>query len=173
MAICAECRCAIEWVRDPSGLLFTIDADPDPSGTVTLTGQHVEGPLGLVPQARRLDATIPLFDTGTIRYAAHSDRCPGGRAVHPVRQETIEALGTIRHRVQHDRSRIYQHLLESGPRTDEQLADELDMNPNTERPRRGELVSDGLVRKAGVDLTKSGRKASVWAAVDGNGRVTV
>lgn len=47
--------------------------------------------------------------------------------------------------------------------TDEELADECQMNPSTVRPRRGELVAAGRL----VDLgerrkTKSGRSAIVW-----------
>lgn len=53
-----------------------------------------------------------------------------------------------------------------GPRTDEQLQERTGMNPSTERPRRGELVRLGLVRNTGqVELTHSGRKATVWTAV--------
>lgn len=50
--------------------------------------------------------------------------------------------------------------------TDEELQDLLQMNPNTERPRRVELVRMGLVRDSGLTrTTRSGRKATVWVAV--------
>lgn len=65
-------------------------------------------------------------------------------------------------------------LLKAHPEglTDEQMQDELKMNPSTQRPRRGELVADGVVceRRKVVDgwlsvnvrPTRSGRMATVW-----------
>ena len=46
--------------------------------------------------------------------------------------------------------------------TDEEIADELGMNPSTVRPRRVELVRRGLVVEAGTRRTRSGRKATAW-----------
>lgn len=47
--------------------------------------------------------------------------------------------------------------------TDEQIAETLRMSPNTERPRRIELVRMGCVIDSGERaLTKAGRKAVVW-----------
>lgn len=49
--------------------------------------------------------------------------------------------------------------------TDEEVQTALAMNPSTQRPRRIELVQRGLVFDTGDwRLTKSGRKATVWAA---------
>lgn len=171
MTICAECRRPITSVRLLDGTLVSIDTDPDVTGNITLTGAQVESPTGFVPQARRLDATIPLFDSGAVRHTAHTDHCPGPTHTQPIREESRQAQASIVSATHRDRTRIFGHLFNNGPRTDEQLVDELEMNPNSERPRRGELVHDGLVRKVGTGLTKSGRKAAVWAAVDGNGRV--
>lgn len=61
--------------------------------------------------------------------------------------------------------RVLQHLRGYGDagRTDEEMQDDLDMNPSTQRPRRCELVADGLVKKAGFTrATKSKRQAAVW-----------
>ena len=50
--------------------------------------------------------------------------------------------------------------------TDEEMQDDLQLNPSTQRPRRVELVSAGLVRDSGRKRkTKSGRWAVVWEAV--------
>jgi|SaaInlLV_10m_DNA_2_1039722.scaffolds.fasta_scaffold09822_3 hypothetical protein len=50
--------------------------------------------------------------------------------------------------------------------TDEEIQTALDMNPSTERPRRGELVTQGAVKDSGVRRpTRSGRQAGVWVAV--------
>ncbi|HEY5552423.1 MAG TPA: hypothetical protein VIK52_11075 [Opitutaceae bacterium] len=47
--------------------------------------------------------------------------------------------------------------------TDEEIQDRLGMNPSTQRPRRIELVADGLVRDMGLSRqTKSGTSAVVW-----------
>ncbi len=47
--------------------------------------------------------------------------------------------------------------------TDEQMQDALEMNPSTQRPRRGELVDSGHLGDSGkTALTKSGRRAVLW-----------
>ncbi len=49
--------------------------------------------------------------------------------------------------------------------TDEEAQELLMMSPNTQRPRRVELVRAGLVRDSGrTRKTRSGRKAVVWEA---------
>jgi hypothetical protein len=54
-------------------------------------------------------------------------------------------------------------LLQSGgPMTDEAIAVTLKLNPSTARPRRIELVQDGLVVQVGEGKTRSGRRAALW-----------
>jgi DNA-binding IclR family transcriptional regulator len=49
--------------------------------------------------------------------------------------------------------------------TDEEIADGLYMNPSSVRPRRGELLEQGLIRDSGkTRQTKAGLRAVVWAA---------
>ncbi len=49
--------------------------------------------------------------------------------------------------------------------TDEQMQVNLALNPNTQRPRRVELVAMGRVVDSGeIRLTRSGTKAVVWKA---------
>lgn len=49
--------------------------------------------------------------------------------------------------------------------TDEEMQAALSMNPNTQRPRRVELIEAGLVEDSGARrLTVAGRKAVVWRA---------
>lgn len=57
--------------------------------------------------------------------------------------------------------RVYE-LLCRRPSTDEEIADELSMNPSTVRPRRGELARRGLIVEAGTRRTASGRMAVIW-----------
>lgn len=50
--------------------------------------------------------------------------------------------------------------------TDEEAQHSLGMNPNTQRPRRGELVTAKLVIDSGeTRATRSGRQAIIWKAV--------
>lgn len=50
-----------------------------------------------------------------------------------------------------------------GGLTDEEMQTRLHMNPNTQRPRRGELVKQGWVRDAGYKReTRGGDPAIVW-----------
>jgi predicted ArsR family transcriptional regulator len=59
--------------------------------------------------------------------------------------------------------RVYE-LLFRRPSTDEEIADELEMNPSTVRPRRGELARRGLIVESGTRRTSSGRMAVIWRA---------
>lgn len=63
------------------------------------------------------------------------------------------------------RDRIYHRLVDLGDRgaTDEELQLALGINPNTQRPRRVELLMRGLIEDSGTTrLTRSGSKAVVW-----------
>ena len=65
------------------------------------------------------------------------------------------------------RARVYALLRRQGTTgaTDEEMQTSLEMNPNTQRPRRTELVKAGLVVDSGVTRpTVSGRSATVWVA---------
>ena len=73
------------------------------------------------------------------------------------------------------RRSVYRDILYSGDhgRTDDELQVRLSMNPSTERPRRIELWEAGLIRKNGhCRITRSGRTAAVWIAVDEKDKAT-
>ena len=60
---------------------------------------------------------------------------------------------------------VHNYIKSCGTRgcTDEEAQIELDMNPSTQRPRRVELVRDGMVIDSGRQRkTRSGRNATVW-----------
>lgn len=66
------------------------------------------------------------------------------------------------------RGQVYDLLVERGQHgaTDEEMQTLLNMNPSTQRPRRGELVTDGRVADSGrTRATRSGRSAVVWVAL--------
>lgn len=62
--------------------------------------------------------------------------------------------------------RVLQFIRDRGEEgaTDEECQRELGMNPSTQRPRRGELASAGLIVESGTRLTSSRRRATVWRA---------
>ena len=57
--------------------------------------------------------------------------------------------------------RVYEFICRT-PSTDEEIAQSLEMNPSTVRPRRGELARRGLIVEAGTRRTSSGRMATIW-----------
>lgn len=59
--------------------------------------------------------------------------------------------------------RVYEFICRR-PSTDEEIANELSMNPSTVRPRRCELARRGLIVEAGTRRTNSGRMAVIWRA---------
>jgi hypothetical protein len=64
------------------------------------------------------------------------------------------------------RIRVLLHLTEHGPATDPEIATALDMSPNTQRPRRVELVSGGYVADSGERRVHHGSAHIVWAATN-------
>lgn len=62
------------------------------------------------------------------------------------------------------RERVYLCIVQNGPVNDEEIADLLEMNPSTQRPRRIELAEAGRIRPDGTRTTKSGRQAVAWRA---------
>ena len=81
---------------------------------------------------------------------------------------SVQAAERIREDAGTLRGRVLAYLRGAGARggTDEEIQAALDMNPSTERPRRGELVEAGFVIDSGSTRpTRSGRQATVWLAV--------
>ena len=83
-----------------------------------------------------------------------------GRTAHAAAKD-IESVSGAQRRA------VYKAILEAtAGLTDEEVQIILDLDPSSERPRRVELVRDGLVVDSGrTRLTVSGRKATVWVAV--------
>ena len=68
------------------------------------------------------------------------------------------------------RALLLAHLEQCGGdgATDEEMQTQLDMNPNTQRPRRVELHQGGLIVDSGRRRpTRSGSQAVVWVAKGG------
>lgn len=80
--------------------------------------------------------------------------------------ETSQAAAVLRRKkVEADRAAIVARLLRD-PMTDEELQKDLGLPPNTERPRRNELVRQGKVHDSGARRkTETGRNAIVWACI--------
>lgn len=79
------------------------------------------------------------------------------------RHTSQQAAATVAHPAP-DRARILAYLRACGEvgATDEQIQEALDLSGNTERPRRGELLTSGQVQAVGTRATQSGRQAAVW-----------
>lgn len=96
------------------------------------------------------ETPLPLF----------ADRAPSvnGSATSAAAADSLDAktLNALQRRV-------YEFICRR-PSTDEEIANELEMNPSTVRPRRGELARRGLIVEAGARRTASGRMATVWEA---------
>lgn len=63
------------------------------------------------------------------------------------------------------RRRVLDYLRAFGPATDPEIQEALGMVPNTERPRRVELVTGRLVRDSGQVKVHHGREHILWEAV--------
>lgn len=90
----------------------------------------------------------PLF---TQRAPSVNGSATSAAAAESLDGKTLNAL----------QRRVLEHLAWR-PSTDEEIANELAMNPSTVRPRRIELVRRGLVVEDGTRRTASGRMATVW-----------
>lgn len=97
-------------------------------------------------------------------------RCPNCQhefGLHVAKSSTSRAAGQgVVRAMTGWRLKLWRWLLERAQgATDEEITKGLRMNPNTERPRRVELVDMGRVVDSGrVRLTESGTKAVVWIA---------
>lgn len=64
------------------------------------------------------------------------------------------------------RDRVLHHLKTIGPATDEEMSLHLSIPGNTLRPRRIELVREGLIKETGsLKTTVAGRSATIWQAI--------
>ena len=94
--------------------------------------------------------TLPLF---AVRAPSVNGSATSAQAADALTPATLNAL-----------QRRVLELLQATPEglTDEEMARRLGMNPSTQRPRRIELAKAGMIQKAGVRKTASGRNADVW-----------
>ena len=94
---------------------------------------------------------------GTITGAAHPSTS------HEAALRVLPKSGTQRRRVL---TALMMAAFGGHGLTDEELQDQLDMNPSSERPRRIELQQMGWIENSGqTRVTRSGAKAIVWRYV--------
>ena len=80
-----------------------------------------------------------------------------------VQQTSHDAYDEIKPDVPTLRQRVFAFIVRHGGATDEEMQNTLGMRANTQRPRRRELVQQGMVRDSGkTRKTQSGREAIVW-----------
>ncbi len=91
---------------------------------------------------------------------------------HNSTPTNIAAAKAVRATVAQQRGEVYGYFKNAADGlTDEEGYEASGINPNAWRPRRGELVRDGMVVDSGrTRATKSGCKAVVWVVKEnGNG----
>lgn len=90
---------------------------------------------------------------------------PGREAEPPVARErptSVVAGRRIRMPAKTYRAQVHE-ALRAGPKTDEEICRATGLRGSTVRPRRLELLRDGLIEDSGqVRPTRSGREAIVW-----------
>lgn len=92
---------------------------------------------------------------------------PQTQVRHDARDTSLAAATKALGRSAGWRRRVFDLIAASDGVTDEEIADQLGMNPSTERPRRVELVQAGLIRDSGRRRrTVSGTDAAVWVISD-------
>ena len=107
--------------------------------------------------------TTRMF-TATGQQPTFSDRPGLVRRDHPdtshIAAATIPRTGTLRRAV-------YDAIHRTGDEgmTDSELQRALDMDGNTERPRRVELIDAGLIKDSGRRRYEGGRPMIVWVVV--------
>lgn len=92
-----------------------------------------------------------------------------------IQDTTLNARDQIKSKRLTLRDKVLNYITQSGDRgaTDEELQQALFMAGNTERPRRDELLSMGLIRDSGRRRkTSSNRDAIVWVVRSQVGRDT-
>ena len=80
-----------------------------------------------------------------------------------IRSTSLEARNRIRPCAPEQREKILD-ALRHGPLHDEELCTVTGLSPSSLRPRRGELLRDGVIRlHPGTRKTRSGRAAQLWS----------
>ena len=65
------------------------------------------------------------------------------------------------------RRKVLQYLIDYGPATDEEMQEGLRIEGNSQRPRRGELVSGGFVKHSGKVKVLHGEECIIWEVAPG------
>lgn len=82
----------------------------------------------------------------------------------PAQQHSLTSTSAAKSIAEHApkmRERVYEEICK-WPGTDQELAHRLEMDENSVRPRRVELVKEGRIKKVSQRRTRSGRLAAVW-----------
>lgn len=109
---------------------------------------------------------LSLFDDNGRASSVDRDKAGPASGITPESIATSAAAGAaILPKSGTLRRRVYDFIASRGDRgaTDEEMQDVLEMGANTQRPRRVELLRDGLIRQSQEKReTKSGKLAVVW-----------
>jgi len=142
MAGCAVSADAVEWFRICGG-----------NRQLTRLKQYVKAGMG----------DDLSYDEHAKRFvSAFSDCGPD-----TPRQMSAEAKASLTPETMNGQHRkVLDYIRDQGDNgaTDEECQRGLGMNPNSQRPRRGELADVGLIVVAGKRMTSANKRATVWRA---------
>ncbi len=84
-----------------------------------------------------------------------------------IQATSQQAYARIQGNMHNLRGQVFDFIRDWNGSTDDEIQVGLEMNPSTERPRRGELFAQGLIEDSGTRRkTQSGRLAIVWRLTD-------
>jgi len=84
-----------------------------------------------------------------------------------IQPTSLQARASIERMTHTLRGEVFRFIRDWSGSTDEEIQVGLEMNPSTERPRRGELVEQGLIEDSGSRRkTQSGHLAIIWHLTD-------
>lgn len=108
-----------------------------------------------------------LEDLGWVCHPP-GESCVDNPHAYPGQQDTSESASLyVLSRTGTKRRMVYDRLKVWGPATDVELQQGLGMVPNTERPRRRELVIGGFVQDSGARKKHHGEEHIVWEVARG------
>ena len=138
-----------------------------------LSPVHAAAPAGRLgrpriawrPRALVRDDEADLGRAGAVSEQQQSFFEPAtGMVGHAHPDTSIEAALFVAPRTGTLRRKVYDYIKAAGGATDDEIQAALDMDGNTERPCRVELVNAGIVADSGIRRRLDGRPRIVWRA---------
>lgn len=133
-------------------------------------------PLGLHPIAKLrhaetlleadIDAARSLINEAIAQLISPVTDANEGAVRRDAAPTSRKSAAAVAVRTGTQRARVLIHLAQHGPATDPELQQALGLSPNSERPRRRELVAAGFVADSGQTRKHHEADHAVWTATD-------